>query len=196
MSRLSKQHQVEYVLVLDEDDAVNYQSTVVALCGNCQLRVVIGPHASVVPALNEGAEVATGDVLIYLSDDFECPQNWDAEIFKACNGRTDPWVLCVYDGIQRKTQTISILSRTYYKLVGHMYYPEYISMFADPDFTEEARARGVMIDAMHLTFKHNHYTTTGTAPDATYQRENRPEAWTKGEEVFKRRQASNFGVPK
>jgi len=189
----SHKNDLEYLMVLDSDDAENYLEVIEELMLIPGFRVVIWDNMNVVQALNNGAKVSTGDVLLYVSDDFECPPNWDLEIQKEVKGEKD-WVLFVYDGIQRRAQTISILDRVYYSRTGYIYYPEYKSMFADPDFTETAKVLGRSIDAMHLTFRHNHYSIGGVPFDATYAKENSPDAWNHGEALFNRRKAENFGV--
>lgn len=190
---MSSYNDIEYILSLDTDDAANYLPIVQELMKLANFKVVTSPNRNVVQALNNGAKYSTGDVLIYVSDDFMCPENWDVEIQKAV-GKEDDWVLAVYDGIQKRVQTISILSRKYYQRLGYIYYPEYISMFADPDFTETAKAMGKMIDGMHLTFKHNHHTVGGLPYDETYARENSRVAWDHGEKLFNKRREENFGV--
>jgi hypothetical protein len=168
---------------------------VAGLSGRIPFKMAIGTNSNVVQALNRGAAISEGDILIYLSDDFECPANWDIVIQRAI-GDKDDWVLHVHDGIQDRTATISILSRAYYKRHGRIYHPEYHSMFVDNDFTEEAKAEGKLIRRMDLMFKHNHYSRGGVPYDETYARENSPEAWAKGEAIFKRRVAAGFGVQK
>ena len=198
----SGHNDIEYVLSLDIDDASNYVGVVNDL-RDVDCKVCIGVNRSVVDALNVGAKEATGDVLIYLSDDFECPVDWDLDIEEAV-GRDrflgiypmdgKQWVLRVHDGNQDKTCTISIMSRSYYKALGYMYYPEYFSVYVDNDFTEEAEARGVLIDGMHLVFNHNHYLFGGLPYDATYEKENNPSAYKQGEALLERRRKEKFGL--
>jgi ADP-heptose:LPS heptosyltransferase len=198
----SRHNDIEYILSLDLDDAKNYIGMVSDI-RELDVRVVIGPNRSVVDALNWGAKEATGDVLIYLSDDFECPVGWDLDIEEAVGEEkflgSNPlkgveWALKVHDGNQDQTCTISILSRAYYEALGRIYYPEYFSVYVDNDFTEEAEARGVLIDGTHLVFKHNHYLFGGLPYDATYEKENNPEAYKCGEALLERRRKEKFGL--
>ena len=194
-AKCSPFNNLEYVLSLDRDDADKYRRTVREMVGTIDLRVVIHDNKTMVEALNVGARVARGDVLIYVSDDFECPDNWDVEIQK-CVGKEKDWVLFVYDGIQKSAQTISILSRVYFERFGYIYYPEYMSLWADPDFTETAIRLGKNIDGMHLLFRHNHYSTGRSAYDPTYAKQDSEAAWKHGESLFQRRAKGNFGVKK
>jgi len=190
----SPHNDVEYIMSLDSDDVGNYLDLTESAIGKVNFRVVVGDNTNVVQALNRGAKVATGDILIYVSDDFECPINWDIVIQQAVKGNDD-WVLHVDDGIQKNTATISILSRKYYERFNRIYHPGYISMWVDPDFTEEAKALGKLINrTQDILFKHNHYTVGGIPFDATYAKENSGKAWEHGEKLFYERQANNFGV--
>lgn len=189
----SGHNDVEYILSLDADDYENYIDMVEHSIGHVDMRVAVNDNKNVVQALNKGAKLATGDILIYVSDDFECPQNWDIVVQEAVKGKDD-WVLHVNDGIQQNTATISILSRKYYERFGRIYHPDYISMWVDPDFTCEAEALGKLIKRMDITFKHNHYMVGGMPYDATYAKENDKAAWDHGEKLFYERQARNFDV--
>jgi len=189
----SKHNDIEYIMSLDTDDVKNYIDLTENTIGRVNFKVVVGENTNVVQALNRGAKAATGDILIYVSDDFECLLNWDIVIQQAVKGNDD-WVLHVNDGIQQNTATISILSRKYYERFGRIYHPDYISMWVDPDFTCEAKALGKLISRMDITFKHNHHTIGGLPFDATYAKENSGTAWKHGEKVFYERQANNFGV--
>ena len=193
MDKSSGHNDIEYIISLDTDDSKKYLKAILRLLNEFDLRVVVNTNKTMVEALNRGAELATGDVLIYVSDDFDCPCNWDTEIQKR-TAHTDDWVLFVYDGIQRNAQTISILSRKYYERFGYIYYPEYISMWADPDFTEVAKRLGKNINAMNLLFKHNHCSTGASPHDETYARQNSSKAWVHGENLYYKRMAENFGV--
>lgn len=190
--RMSSHNKLEYIISLDRDDADKYQP-ILKHQQDFPLKVVTWDNPTMVAALNRGAKFATGDVLIYVSDDFECPDNWDLKIQSAVGSKID-WVLFVRDGLQEETQTISILSRKYYEHFGYMYYPEYISMWADPDFTQTAIRMGKVIDGKHLTFKHNHYSVGKAPNDETYQRQNSSKAWVHGETLFNKRKAENFGI--
>jgi len=147
-----------------------------------------------VHALNNAAKLATGDILIYVSDDFECFANYDIAVQQVVKDKGDDWFLLVYDGIQKKTATILIESKKYYERYEYMYFPEYWSMWADPDATEVARRSGKLIDALHLTFKHNHYSNGGIPFDGTYAKQDGSDAWCHGEKIYHEREGINFGV--
>lgn len=193
LDHLSKHNDLEYILSLDTDNAKKYLPVIRELVGKLNLKVVIYPNPNMVHALNNAAKLATGDILIYVSDDFECFPNYDIAIQKAVGKKKD-WALFVSDGIRDDdVQTISILSKEYYDRFGYIYYPKYISMWADPDYTEVAKRTGKVIKALNLTFQHRHFML-GTHHDTTYQKQNSSTAWDHGEKLFYKRAAENFGV--
>jgi len=192
MDYFSKHNDLEYILSLDTDNAKEYLPVIRELVGKLNLKVVIYPNPNMVHALNNAAKLATGDILIYVSDDFECFANYDIAIQKAVGEKKD-WALFVSDGIRDDdVQTISILSKEYYDRFGYIYYPEYISMWADPDYTETAKRTGKVIKALDLTFQHRHFM--GASDDATYQKQNSSTAWDHGEKLFYERAEENFGI--
>lgn len=183
----SEKTKIEYVLSLDQDDTLPYLDSIPRMFKIANTKVTVSPNKSVVPALNNGAKIATGDVLIYLSDDFLCPQNWDLELEKVIGDKKD-FAIWVYDGLQKQVMTIHMLSRSYYQRLGYMYFPDYFSVYADNDITETALKDRVVIDAKHLLFKHNHHSVKNGFPiDVTYKRENSAEAYRIGKELFAKR---------
>ena len=193
LGQASKLYPIEYILSLDHDDAYLYLDTIKQAIGRVDFRVVIHQNRSLVDAVNRGAEQAGGDVLVFVSDDFECPDYWDQKILEAANGRRDPWCLFVRDGYRTDgLQCMSIMSRAYYEQDHYMYYPEYKSMYADNDYTEHAMLRGQVIHAEHLLFRHNHYVVTGVEPDETYRRENQPAWFSLGKGLLEERRRKGF----
>lgn len=193
VQRCSTHNKLEYVLSLDADDAHNYLPLLTRISGKLWFSAIISTNQGVVDALNHGARHATGDVLIYVSDDFEPPELWDLKLDEVIGDLTD-FVVWVNDGIQLRIMTISIVSRKYYEREGHMYYPEYFSVFCDNDFTEKAKRQQKIIMAQHLTFQHNHPCAGRATPDATYKRSNADKNYLDGETTFTRRWNENFGL--
>lgn len=197
---MSEHNELEYILSLDSDDAPSYMGMLARTAGEFPIRICVNDNKNVVDAMNNGANVASGDVLLYVSDDFECPGNWDIEIQKRIKGKEfKPWVLEVCDGIQTNyeisIQTILILSKEYYQECGYLYYPEYFSVMGDNDFTARARIRKVNIPAWDLVFKHNHCSIPGGLKyDETYAKENSAEAYEVGSRIFEKRKKDNFGI--
>src|SRR5690348_10685062 len=76
--------ELELVLSLDKSDrSINdYYLNYLDVAGI----MAVNDNTSVVEATNKAAERATGDILIYLSDDFDCPPNWGLSVLKEFEG--------------------------------------------------------------------------------------------------------------
>jgi len=187
---LSGRHSHEYLLSVDTDDPVvaGYRELAVSR----GIRLVLGRNRSVVDAVNRAAAQATGDVIVAISDDFGCPPEWDL-LLAAVLGEQRDVAVHVHDGNQDRITTLPIVGRAFYVRHGFLYYPEYVSWYADEDLTETARREGKLIDARHIVFPHRHYTLGLNPVDATYLRENSDAARWRGETVLAKRRAADFG---
>lgn len=131
--------------------------------------LIVNKNKSAVEAINNAAKVSQGDVLIVVSDDSRCPDNWNDFIKAATEGKTD-WILKVADGIQKRIITQPIMDRVYFNHDGHIYDPEFRHSWADTWLTELAHKRGRVITRLDIKFPHNHYSVIGEKPDDLYQR--------------------------
>jgi hypothetical protein len=184
MRAASGEHHIEHILGLDEDDpqirmyAVMFQES----------SLISKNNICVVEAVNHAAELAKGDILIYGSDDFAFPQNWDTQIINRINKKTlpgDKWMLRVNDGYQPYENlllTIPIMSREMYKYLGYFLNPIYKSMWSDADLYMVTRP--YMIDAPDLLFKHEKM-----ANDDTYIRSSAN--FESGREIYNQRSREN-----
>ena len=125
----------------------------------------------VVGATNVAAKHAKGDILIYLSDDFDCPTQWDVLIVNRLKGKVMAG-LEVNDSYQtnRNLLTIPIITRDLYDKWGFFWHPEFKSMFCDNFMYEQIKREGVLVDAMDLVFEHKHYSRGLMAKDQTNTR--------------------------
>lgn len=184
MLKSSGKHEIEYILSIDQDDPTlhKYQELF-----NDPL---ISDNKSAVQAFNTAAEYATGDIIVAISDDFSCPENWDDEIVKHSAGRKN-WIMKTQDGTQGWIITLPIMDRVYYESLGCIYFPEYLHMFCDTEMTCVADLTGRKITAT-LRFDHNHYSTGRTAKDWVSERADK--TWNQGEALFISRARKNFDL--
>lgn len=184
---------VEHILSLDLDDHSRYQYT-----GEKYLewdKVIVSLNTSVVEATNKAAKTAKGDILLYLSDDFDCFPDWGVAIEKAVKDFPPMWLLKVDDCLQRfdvAVLTIPIMSRPLYERLGYFWHPEYKSMFVDEDLYWTCRKLGVIRNAEHLKFEHKHVSVGKAQDDDTYR--NSAKNWDQGKAVFARRKQEGFPV--
>lgn len=148
-------------------------------------------NRSAVDAINNAAKMAKGDIMIVVSDDTECPDNWLPSLLNCIKRRTD-FIMKTQDGIQPWIITMPVLDREYYNRFGYIYHPEYRHMFCDTELTCVADITGRKIEG-RITFPHRHYSVTKQTPDNVAQRNDR--TWAQGERLFLERYARNFDLP-
>jgi hypothetical protein len=156
--------------------------------GHC----IYNDNRSAVDAINKGAEVATGDLFVVVSDDFDCPEHWDTLLLQALQGKSD-YCVKTQDGLQPTLMTLPIMDRVYYNRFGYIYHPDYRHMFCDQEMTAVAHMLGKAV-TLPIVFFHNHYSTGKFKKDAITLRNN--STWVQGESVFNERLTTNFGIEK
>ncbi len=189
MGKAGKDHPVEHILSLDSDDP-HLERYRELFKGNSN--IVVNDNGNMVQATNHGALHSSGDVLILLSDDFDCPDKWNDEIAEASKVAGDYWLMKVDDCLQpfnNQVITIPIMNRPAYNGLDYIYHPDYSSMWVDVDLFYECKARGWLVNAPHLKFEHIHCSTGKCENDETYERS--AAHWNTGLETFKRRKQQN-----
>jgi glycosyltransferase involved in cell wall biosynthesis len=182
--------EVEWILSLDLDDPflTQYQELVQDYVNH---KVCVNQNTCVVEATNKAAKYATGDVLIYLSDDFKCPDRWGELITdRRLHGK---WLLKVDDCLQRfnvAVLTIPIMSKELYDHLGYFWHPDFRSMFCDEQLYWKVKINGWLHLAPELKFPHEHPSNGKAANDETYIRSSKN--WDHGKAMFAKHKASNF----
>lgn len=176
---------INHILSLDSDDPKleDYYPWL----GN---KTIVNNNRSAVDAINNGASESVGDIIIVISDDFVCPENWAIKLIELTEGKTD-WIAKTHDGIQKWIITLPILDRHYYNRFGHIYHPDYLHMFCDTELTCVADLTGRKI-ALDIPFVHNHYSTGKSIKDEVSIRADK--TWDQGEKLFIERAKRNFDL--
>lgn len=186
---------VEIIVSIDTSDS-GYYTKYFQFYNSARLGMIIqNDNKSVVEATNRAAKEAKGDILIYLSDDFDCPENWGPLVLKEFEGVEGPCLLKVDDCLQpfhAPVLTIPIMNRALYERLGYFWHPEYKSMFVDTDLFEVCKKNSWIKNAPHLKFPHNHVSVGKAQDDETYRRS--AANWDQGKAVFARRKAQGFPV--
>lgn len=175
---------VEYILSVDSDDPClsEYEALPVD-------KLLISDNKSAIQAINRGAKQARGNILVCVSDDFDCPQNWDSIILKATEGKTD-WLLRIDDGLQKYIVTLPIMDKAYYDRFGYIYDPEVLHLFADTIMTCQADLLGKIISCP-AKFPHNHHSRTGLTDEVSRKNDS---TWKQGEALFIERAKNYFNL--
>jgi len=191
LDRMVTDTSIEWILSLNDNDP--QFSNYMKVMDDTGLIVVADTFNGMVAASNAAASRSKGDILILVSDDMEAPQGWDKMLLadQWLNG-ANPVVLQVHDGIRSDIVTLPIMNRTAYNVLGYLYHPGYVSMFADNDLAETAKTHHLYRVSSIAGFQHNHWINGKAQKDATYQREGSTIAWQIGEKLFEQRKKEGF----
>lgn len=190
MKTRSKQHEIEYIFVVDEDDPIGIdlvQRLVDRENRECARYLIAkpsplwGPRMCEIHALNEGWAAATGEIIVQVADDTRAPEKWDARVVERIGDPSRPAVLGVGDphfsgGTYSGNGLLGTLIATRARCVqqGYFYYPEYDGMCGDMDATQKSVLDDVLVDVYNddvLWFRH-YWVGGGDQPgaDATTKR--------------------------
>ena len=135
---------------------------------------------------------ALADIHVPIDDDLFPPDHWDSLIIDAIGDPSQPVVLqCANCSTRKDIFVPAIRTRALTDLVGPTS-PEYEHVFIDDEWSAQARKYGTVIERPDIVFEHKH-PAFGTARwDEAYLQSNSRAQYTKGKEVFDRRQAAGF----
>lgn len=190
----------DYTLSIDIDDPLKDRYLSLFKEAN----VIINNNKSAIEAINVAADFVVSKTLIYddnknpisrqllvvISDDFDCPNDWDLQLLEALNGKSD-FIVKTQDGIQKTLITLPIMDEFYYNRFGYVYENSYIHMSSDVEMTMV----GYMLDkiiTLPIIFKHNHYTVGGMKKDSTNEKNDM--SYSHGHQNLNRRKKFNFGL--
>lgn len=145
---------------------------------------------SAIEAINNAARLATGDLLVVISDDFDTFFGWDTLLLKELKGKSD-FLLKTQDGIQKTLVTLPIMDRSYYNRFGYIYHPDYQHMGCDVELTAVAMMTGRLIPSQ-LQFPHNHYSTGKTVKDTINEKNDL--TYAHGDMILTEHLKNNFGI--
>lgn len=179
---------VEVIVSIDNSDPKHSHYFAIHTHGICS-----NDNKSVVEATNHAAKRSTGDILIYLSDDFKCPENWGELVIKEFENENRPLLIKVDDCLQDfhvPVLTIPMMNRALYERLGYFWHPGYKSMFCDEHLYRIARKLGALKNAPHLKFEHCHVSVGKAEDDETYRRS--AANWNQGKAIFDRHKKMGF----
>lgn len=188
----------QLILAIDSDDqtADRYKELYKSIADSeHEIGILQDRHLSVVHATNMAAAKSTGDILIYLSDDFDCPKDWDWLVENEFDKYTGPTLIKVDDCLQRfdvAVLTIPMINRALYDRLGYFWHPGYKSMFCDEHLYWRTRKLGALRFAPQLKFEHKHVSVGKAQDDETYRRS--AANWDQGKALFAQHKAAGFPV--
>lgn len=195
LNRAKNRKNIEYIFSLDTDDTTLFDY--VELINDSKgLRLTINENICLVEAANNGVSKSTGDLIVLVSDDFDCPEGWDESLTELITDNNYPCAILIDDGICTAGDILSlpIINRALYERLGYIYHPDFFSLFADNALLEVAKKLNCLIDARYLLFQHLHYTVGLSKNDATYQHENSTYAYEMGKIAIEKLRLRNYDL--
>lgn len=178
---------IEHILCLDTDDeqVEMYQQQFT------KSLIDISPNKNLVEAANRGAKLATGDIIVLMSDDMFCPYDWDLELIEIFQ-KQKGILLKTDDGTQPWIVTLPIMDRSFYEHNGYIYHPAYQHMFCDTDLTHKAELENRLYIRNDIQFLHAHYSIGKSAKDDINKKADA--TWQQGEETYLQRVRDKFDI--
>lgn len=196
----AKTNPIEYILSIDstdpeKDDYLQGFDILRELLQHPNIKIitVISPNKTAIEAINSAALETSNNMIIVVSDDFDCFQGWDEWLIDKLENRSD-YLVKTTDGIQPLLITLPIMDRMYYNRFGYIYYPEYHHMFCDTEMTDVGNILGRVIDLKDEghKFTHKHYIAGLMEKDAINVKNDA--TWAQGEKLYNERKALNFFI--
>lgn len=181
-------NEFEYILSLDNDACDDYYRQF--FYDDNLIEICLRPNKSAIQAINEAVKIATGDLFIVISDDFDCFPGWDTALIKELAFKSD-FIVKTQDGLQPTLITLPLMDRDYYNRFGYIYHPDYKHMFCDQEMTAVGHMLGCVI-TLPLKFEHQHPLTGLNKYDDINAKNDR--TWIQGEILFNERLKTNFGI--
>lgn len=195
MSRATHRSEIEYVLSIDNDDP-EYHNYNWMFRHQYDTRIEYNNNESAIQAINCVVAKTTGNIIVVVSDDFDCFDGWDEYLINHLSG-FDDYLVKTSDGYMSNDWliTLPIMDRKYYNRFGYIYHPDYKHMFSDTEMTTVGHMLGNVLDLQNANavFKHNHYTIQGMEKDAVNIKNDA--TWNQGKALFLERFDRNFDLP-
>ena len=162
---------IEYILSIDDSDPelINYRK----LFNDDKYKILVSDNSNLVEATNRGCKIATGDILIYVSDDFEPPYDWDKSLIEIAEKQDrEDYLIKVDDCLQpfdNCVLTIPIMSKGLFDKLGYFWHPSYKSIWVDVDLYFTCKDLDCMVLCPDLKFEHKHYSNGKADVDETYK---------------------------
>lgn len=180
----------ELAVSIDENDPLKHEY--IRLYNG---KVLVNNNTSLVEATNKAAAQSSGDILLYLSDDFKCFPGWGNSVIAEFQKYQGPTLLKVDDCLQPfnvAVLTIPMMNRECYNKLGYFFHPAYRSMHCDEHLYWRTKKIHALRLAPHLKFEHCHVSVGKANDDETYRRS--AGNWNQGKETLAKHKAMDFTV--
>jgi hypothetical protein len=184
MSRL------KFIVTCDKDDRSMNNEWIQSFCKTMNIEINYHDSNTKISACNKDIPESGWDYLVLLSDDMECRcEGWD-NVIEEIFTQSGKGVIWFDDGLNHSIDTFCVVTLEYYNKFKYLYYPEYISVFCDNEFTEVAMLLGELVQGNPSIVKHNWVGLE--LKDETHIRNETNENYKKDGELFKARRLNGY----
>jgi hypothetical protein len=172
MSNALRPSEIEYILSVDNDDP-QLQDYNTAFKYSADVTIRYNDNNSAMQAINVVAPDSRGNLIVVVSDDFDCFEGWDEYLLSHLQGDSD-YIVKTSDGYMNSDWliTLPIMDRAYYNRFGYVYHPDYKHMWSDTEMTTVGHMLGKIVDLQNsnAVFKHRHYSINEMQKDAVNEK--------------------------
>jgi hypothetical protein len=198
---LSGDNKVTFIVSCDSDDeTMNNQEMTDWIASQQKENVLVqlhyGDHKSKVEAVNSHLDHITGDVLLVASDDMiPAALNYDSIVAQGFNTIFPNYdgAIKFNDGLRNDSlMTLPCLGWNLYKAIGHVYHPDYTSLYCDNEQTRLCAMLGKLSVSDMCICKHDWVPSDHINADELHKRNE--SFYEKDYAVFLERSKNNYDI--
>jgi hypothetical protein len=179
LSRAKNPAAIEYIFAVDADDPTAAQLQ--RFGGVAQE----GDGGSV-GAWNLAASHCVGDILVQMSDDWECPPGWDQMILDRLDISSEKCLRISDNYRTDELLPMAIITRKFYDRHA-LFNPLFKNQYSDAEFTVRAAKAGAIVEARDIVFAHHHPAFEPSVPvDDTHRRVSDPQERERAKAIFEK----------
>lgn len=192
LNKATEPKEIEYILCLSNKDTTisEYLKNIEQKELTSKVKIFYCDDANMVKQVNLAASQSTGNLLVNVSDDFDCLNGWDLLLLSELEGKED-YIVKTQDGIQPEIITLPIMDRKYYDRFGYIYHPDYLHFYGDEELRVVGDKLGKTI-VSNILFEHLHYIANKSKMDETNEKNNAH--FNADKLTFARRKKQNFPI--
>jgi len=150
----SGEHELLWIVSADEDDATMNNEEIKEFCKEKKVNIFFDKSNTKISACNTNITKDGWDYLLLISDDMVCVEKeWDKIVHNIFNG-SKTGTIWFKDGLNHSLCTFCVMTNAYYNKFGYVYNPEYVSVYADNEFTIMAMLNQEMVIGEPSIVKH------------------------------------------
>ena len=201
---LSGKHDVRFIVTMDDDDETMNTPEMKEWLDSLKvpLKYNYGQSKNKIEAVNADMEGEVCDIIIQVSDDMiPCLEGYDdivANGFAHCFP-DNCGAIRFWDGIRPKEDLLmclTVIGYPLYKAIGHLYHPDYESIYADNELTTICAKLEKLAISPVCVIRHEWVPGTHEDADEMHRQQESPEQYKIDGATYQRRMALNFDIDK